>query len=199
MNKPFDYVAEANVTASNNYHGDMIPAEHFNNVITQAIEALESLDKIKKALYYGRVFDLPLRFTTGPGIWPNMNYAPSAICDGEPKRGELILHSIIGKATECGELLEMLRDTLFFQKPFDDVNFIEELGDSQWYDAIGCEAVNATFNDVQRTNIAKLRKRFPDKFTEHDANNRDLFAERQILETGAGIQTPEGQAALDKA
>jgi len=29
------------------------------------------------------------------------------------------------------------------------------------------------------------RARFPNAFTEYDANNRDLFAEREILEKGA--------------
>jgi len=182
MNKPFDYVAEANVTASGNYHGHLIPQEHFNNVVTQAIEALEALDKIKKALYYGRVFDLPLRFTTGPGVWPNMMPAPAKIADADPKRGELIIHSIIGKATECGELLEMLREVLNGNAPFDMVNFIEEIGDGQWYDAIGVKAIDVSFEHVQATNIAKLRHRFPNAFTEFDANNRDLFGERKILE-----------------
>lgn len=35
---------------------------------------------------------------------------------------------------------------------------------------------------VMSRNIAKLLIRFPDKFTEEDANNRDLIAERAVLE-----------------
>jgi hypothetical protein len=58
-------------------------------------------------------------------------------------------------------------------------------------------AVRCTFDECQRINIAKLRQRFPDKFTEYDANNRDLFAERSQLESNVvgalarGYCTPE--------
>lgn len=181
MNQAFDYVKEANVTASNNFHGHLIPVGHFNAVITNAIEVIGELDKIKKALFYGRQFNLPKEYAIAGG-WVAMRGAPTIINAESPATGELILHSIVGKATECGELLELLRDVLFYQKPFDAVNFIEEIGDGQWYDAVGAKAVGVTFEELQRRNIAKLRHRFPEKFTEHDANNRDLFGERKILE-----------------
>lgn len=34
-----------------------------------------------------------------------------------------------------------------------------------------------------QTNINKLKQRFPEKFTTNNANNRDLRAEREILES----------------
>jgi len=37
-------------------------------------------------------------------------------------------------------------------------------------------------SDVLESNIEKLRVRFPEKFTEENANNRDLATERKILE-----------------
>jgi hypothetical protein len=73
-------------------------------------------------------------------------------------------------------------------EPFDAVNLIEECGDVQWYEAMLCRALGTDFDTVQRTNIAKLKARFPDKFTEESANNRDLEIERSILENGYGDQ-----------
>lgn len=177
MTKPFDYIAEANVTASNNFHGDKISARTLQAAIVNAAVAIERLDAIKKAIFYGRDF----AFDQEPG--GNCLNMPYRIDAENPQRGELIMHSIIGKATEAGELLELLHDVLFDGTAFDEVNFIEEIGDGQWYDAIGLAAVKCTFDECQRINIGKLRQRFPEKFTEHDANNRDLFAERRVLES----------------
>ena len=36
--------------------------------------------------------------------------------------------------------------------------------------------------DVATKNIAKLRARYPERFSEYDALNRDLDAERKVLE-----------------
>jgi hypothetical protein len=183
--KPFDYMAEANATASNQYHGDKVPLGYFQGVLTNAVHAIKLLDGIKKTLFYGRALVGADGVTAVP-VFPHAK----DFCDTLPKRlgvddvarAELIIHSIVGKATECGELLEMLQGVLFHDELFDDIHFIEEVGDGQWYDAIGLKAIDATINEAQRRNIAKLRKRFPDKFTEYDANNRDLFAERKALE-----------------
>lgn len=41
---------------------------------------------------------------------------------------------------------------------------------------------NFTFEEILETNINKLKKRFPNKFTEYHALNRDLEAEREVLE-----------------
>lgn len=175
----FDYIAEANATASNNFHGDKVPLYHFQGVLTNAIQALQALDKIKKAIFYSRdLVGLPER----QDVVMNCNQLPSRIDNENDKRGELILHSIVGKATEVGEQLEQLFNVVFNNVSFDEVNFVEEIGDGQWYDAIGLRAVGVTFDECQRRNIAKLRHRFPNAFTEYDANNRDLFGERKIME-----------------
>lgn len=182
MQQPFDYIAEANATASNNFHGNLIPLQHLSDVLRNAVEALNELDKVKKALFYGRTFDLPEKYNS-PSLHPNVFGVPVLIGNGDPKRGELIFHGIIGKATECGELLELVQECLFGNAVmFDETNAIEEVGDGFWYDAILLKQLDATFEQTQKLNIAKLRHRFPNRFTEFDANNRDLFGERQILE-----------------
>ena len=95
-----------------------------------------------------------------------------------------ILHAAIGLSTEAGELLDAVKKSLFYGKDFDRTNAIEELGDIFWYLALGCEALGVTFEEVQATNIAKLRARYPERFKTAQALSRDLEKEREILEAG---------------
>jgi hypothetical protein len=189
--RPFDYIAEAHLTASPHFYGDRVPLAHFGEVLQQAIDALNALDRIKKALFYGR--DLGVTNVSGE-VWQNCNGLPEWISNHPDEDGKArnIIHAIIGKATESGELLEALQATAIEGKPFDVANAGEEVGDGFWYDALLARACGLTFEGIQRTNIAKLRHRFPDRFTEYDANNRDLFGERRILEgDGSGEVLPE--------
>lgn len=186
----FDYIDEAHVTASNKYYGDQIPLHYFAEVVANAVEALNELDVIKKALFYGRAGVAPP--TTGETSlnrlpdWIKIDTGEGLNSSEEARQNAVnIIHGIIGKATEAGELLEALAATATDGGIFDGVNAIEEVGDGFWYDAILLRALNSSFEEAQTINIAKLRKRFPNAFSEFDANNRDLFEERKILEKGA--------------
>lgn len=93
-----------------------------------------------------------------------------------------LLHAGIGLATEAGEILDQLKRHIFYGKELDVVNLKEEAGDGQWYTALLCNALEADLSEEQTRNIAKLRARYPDKFSEVKAENRDLAKEREILE-----------------
>lgn len=95
---------------------------------------------------------------------------------------ENILHGCIGASTEAGELLDAYKKVHFYSKPLDVINVKEEIGDIMWYVAILCRELDLNMEDILNTNINKLRARFPNKFTSHDALNRDLDNERSILE-----------------
>lgn len=93
-----------------------------------------------------------------------------------------LLHVAMGLVTEAGEFTDQLKKHIFYGKPIDEVNLIEELGDSSWYERIGTDALEIKFLDMLQRNIDKLRARFPEKFTEERAENRNLSREREILE-----------------
>ena len=93
-----------------------------------------------------------------------------------------LLHGAIGLATESGELLDSLKRALFYGAALDRTNLIEELGDLEWYMAVIREAVGVSQEEVQRINIEKLKARYPAKFSQENALNRDLGRERAILE-----------------
>lgn len=188
-----NYIEQACRTKSGTFHGDLIARTDLLNTIGAAIAALGALDACKKTLFYGRAYPMEAR----AGIHGDCRSIASgwrevipATVNGDrdhyksfsESRAIDVIHALIGKATEAGEGLELLLQTLKSNE-FDAVNFKEETFDGQWYDAIGCAAIGYTFEEGQAQNIAKLRKRFPDKFTEDKANVRDLTAERQVLET----------------
>lgn len=187
MNEPkckaFDYIAEAHVTASGSYHGDRIPLAYFREVIADAVSALNKLDEIKKALFYGRAIGVEAAENVAT-LAKLPDWIAEDGTDEANARAVNIVHAIIGKATEAGELLEALSSTAE-GAPFDTVNALEEVGDGFWYDALLLQAIGSNFGEAQRVNIAKLRHRFPNAFTEFDANNRDLFEERKVLEQKA--------------
>lgn len=173
----FDYVAQAHVTASDKFYGEQVPFEHMKEVLAEAIAALQKLDRIKKTLFYG----LEL-----PGVErseDHCNALPVWVGDSDAQ-GAAIIHGIIGAATEAGELLEALYASAIDGQAFDPVNMGEEVGDVFWYFALLAKACNFTFDESQRTNIAKLRMRYDEKFSQYYALNRNLTAERTILEHG---------------
>ena len=156
---------------------------------------------------------------------------------------EDVLHMKLGILTEIGELLDILKKNIAYQKPIDPVHIREEIADVCWYIvnlatinkieldylyteedfrgdhsstsqqiggwivdelpslffsgnikepffyysflgalyAIACE-MKVDFNLGLELNIKKLEQRYPEKFTVEKAENRDLEAERKILE-----------------
>jgi ribonuclease HIII len=93
-----------------------------------------------------------------------------------------LLHAALGLSTEAGEFLDMLKRHIMYGKEIDRVNGIEELGDGDWYEGLAIDVLKTTLDEVQTKNITKLRIRYPEKFTEYDALNRDLDKEREVLE-----------------
>lgn len=95
-----------------------------------------------------------------------------------------LLHAGIGLATEAGEFLDAIKKHIFYGKKLDTVNLAEEGGDTLWYLALAFRKLKTTFDKEMQVNIDKLVARYPEKFTEYLAENRDLELERKILEGG---------------
>lgn len=93
-----------------------------------------------------------------------------------------LLHGAIGLCTESGELIDSLKKYIYYNKPLDIINLKEEIGDVLWYIALLCNALDCSMEEIMDTNIAKLKLRYENKFTEDSANNRNLEEERSLLE-----------------
>jgi NTP pyrophosphatase (non-canonical NTP hydrolase) len=93
-----------------------------------------------------------------------------------------LLHGAMGISTEAGEILDVLKKQIYYGKQLDKVNLAEEVGDVLWYCALILRNIGMSFEEAAQMNINKLQKRFPEKFTEENAQNRDLDTERAQLE-----------------
>ena len=171
----FDYVAETDVTASNVYGGENSNAKLLCDDLWTFIEAAQRLDRHKKVLFRKRSnHDAGL---PEPGI-----YRTNLLFYG----GDVeLLHGIIGVATEAGELAEIAHHRLYKVMsggPFDVTNVREEIGDVLWYLARLVKWAGTSFIAEMMRNVAKLRKRHGGSFNAERDVNRDLTAERALLE-----------------
>jgi len=176
----FNYEELASRTKSDKFFHHKVSRKE----VLEALLAFSSigarLDVQKKAMFYGKGNDECAQGEKTVLTLVDQIFNTAADL-GTTQQAIDILHSIYGKMTEAAELADLLLATMHGAN-FDVVNFAEEIGDGQWYDAIGVRAVGSTIRAEQERNILKLRKRFPDKFTEAEAINRDHAAERVVLE-----------------
>ncbi len=180
---PSEFVANALRTESKKevIYGN---ADVIHNTIDAIVALSEILDQVKKHAFYKKPFDIPkidAAIDTARRCVAVLHHSrPNFPMPSTERKLDIdprIFHSIIGIATESSELLEAMR-----HNDIDRVNIMEEFGDLNWYEAIGVDAIDTTFEEVLERVIAKLRARYPEKFTNENAINRDLDKERQVLE-----------------
>lgn len=93
-----------------------------------------------------------------------------------------LLHSFMGLTTETGELMDVLKKYIYYGKSMDETNLVEEIGDESWYLAIAIDTLKTTMNEILTMNIEKLKKRYPEKFTEDAAINRNVVNEMKAFD-----------------
>lgn len=187
---PNEYVKNATVTESriesiNFSH----PTQNFFDDLVDAMIALGAvLDQFKKNAFYNKPFNIDkIKELIGTALYDVKNLQDDLINDNFPKDAPdfqravnpRYFHSIVGIATEAIELLEILNVNC---NTVDTVNLLEEFGDLNWYQAIGIDEAGGDFEQVLERNIAKLKARYPNKFSSENAINRNLEKERSILE-----------------
>lgn len=91
------------------------------------------------------------------------------------------LHAALGITTEAGEIADLLKRWLFYGKVFTQQQMEEEIGDLLWYIALAADAVGLNMEVIMERNIAKLKARYPDRFTQDAALNRDADRERLAM------------------
>lgn len=91
------------------------------------------------------------------------------------------MHHLLGLQTEIGELVDAYKKTIYYGAPLDEVNVLEEVGDLEYYLELFCDSAGIDREVAKERVIQKLRQRYPEKFTQKDAIDRDLGAERAVL------------------
>lgn len=158
------------------------------DLLRMMVVAGELIDTAKRAVFYGK----PLNEEAYQQRASALSDMASDIFDksrGRLAQGEgyepvnlRLLHATLGIFGEAGELAEALAKQMETGE-LDMVNVSEELGDADWYKQIGHDETGVSEADVRAKIIAKLQKRYPEKFDADAALNRDLAAERAALET----------------
>ena len=92
-----------------------------------------------------------------------------------------LLHCAIGASTETGELLDAFKKNIYYGKELDLINIGEEIADVMWYLSNLARLCNLDFEVLLQNNINKLKVRYPEKFTNELAMNRNLDAELESL------------------
>lgn len=149
--------------------------EQVTRALNKAILAAQELDAIvKKTCFYGKA----PKYQSVPLFDSSKEGSEEVIRSEDFIR---LLHGFMGIMTEAGEGLEALAKQ-HNGEGLDLVNVGEELGDVFWYGAVIAETCGTTFEKEQEKNIAKLAKRYGDKFSDVKSMERDLASERAILE-----------------
>ena len=141
------YLTEsAKTDAHGNYNFSEATRIRLINALRRYLTSMVELDAIKRDIFY--VKNTPKDLVETP-------------------RG--FTHGILGIATESQELAEVFLDHLENGTPLDEVNLREECGDVLWYVACVLREAGTDFGASMNGNIAKLKERFPDKFSEKKA------------------------------
>ena len=145
---------------------------HLKFLLTQFVEISKDIDLMKKRIMYGK--DVVIAGAVSETSVEERNSAANYA---------RLMHGVIGIATEPAEIIEAVLKAFETGTSMDFVNLKEEVSDQMWYQNLILSECKSSFEEAADLNIAKLDARYPRGFTEHDAVNRDLVAERKILET----------------
>jgi len=85
---------------------------------------------------------------------------------------ERLLDAAAGLSEEAGEILGVVRKHAFQSHPLNRDKLQTELGDALWCLAIAAQCTGLTLDQVAATNIAKLRSRYPDGYSDSASQER---------------------------
>lgn len=91
------------------------------------------------------------------------------------------LHAAVGISTEAGEILDVAKKLWVYNQNFDtknkegkthEDNIHEELGDVLFYVQMACNVIGCTLESLMTSNMEKLRKRYPQGYSDAAAAER---------------------------
>ncbi len=93
-----------------------------------------------------------------------------------------IENGLMGLCGEAGECIDILKKSMFQGHELDREHLAEELGDVAWYLAISASALGYNLSDILKSNVEKLRKRYPRGFEAEKSVNRQGSSIRGIID-----------------
>ena len=97
-----------------------------------------------------------------------MRTAPNMV----PQDERQLLIWTVAFAGEVGEFCNMIKKKVGHGHAINAETLADELGDCLWYTAALCSLLALDLDDVATANIDKLRRRYPNGFSQDDSINR---------------------------
>jgi NTP pyrophosphatase (non-canonical NTP hydrolase) len=85
---------------------------------------------------------------------------------------ERLLDAAAGLAEESGEILGLVRKHAFQAHPLATDRLRTELGDALWCLSVTAKSAGFTLEEVAQANVAKLRARYPDGYSDRASVER---------------------------
>ena len=205
-----EYIEQVVNKTESKIDGVMVNRMVLQSAVGVAMAAIEILDQLKKHIFYVKKDDAGNLIRTRPvsaeavreqieaidlflGDLQGSLYDVNNVDEDELIEVDArLLHGVLGKVTEGGEMLLALTPAITEGVDIDLVNLSEEMGDDQWYNGVILDVlhqnIGTTLSSLLVQNGNKLLKgRYKGgTFNADEAANRDLNTERQILEAGNG-------------
>jgi NTP pyrophosphatase (non-canonical NTP hydrolase) len=83
-----------------------------------------------------------------------------------------LTYSALGLTGESGEVAEIIKKAFYHGHPLDKDALHKELGDVLWYLAVMADGLGFSLDEIASANIAKLRARYPEGFSQERSLNR---------------------------
>lgn len=91
-------------------------------------------------------------------------------------RKDVLINGVMGLCGESGEAIDIVKKHLAQGHELDREALVKELGDIAWYLAETAYALDVPLEDVLQQNIDKLRKRYPQGFSQE----RSICREEEV-------------------
>ena len=84
-----------------------------------------------------------------------------------------IINGALGLCGEAGEVADVVKKSFMQGHKFDTEQIAKELGDCLWYIAETATAIGYDLDNIMQMNIDKLKKRYPEGFSEYRSQHRE--------------------------
>lgn len=88
-------------------------------------------------------------------------------------KDQMLINSVMGLCGESGEAIDIVKKWFAQGHELDRTALLEELGDIAWYLAEAARALDSDLESVLSSNIAKLKRRYPNGFSAENSQNRE--------------------------
>jgi NTP pyrophosphatase (non-canonical NTP hydrolase) len=86
---------------------------------------------------------------------------------------KVLTYTALGLTGESGEVAEMIKKAFYHGHALDQDALSKELGDVLWYLAVMASGLGLSLGTIAEANIAKLRQRYPEGFSEERSRSRE--------------------------